>query len=145
MIGSDMNRPAAAPCRRRHPGWRDGLDYGRQAEPQGVWHVARTRLFARHIDHESSSFDGPTTFPPGAVVRYLGTNYVYDTYSETADHIFQVLDAGPGFAGEGVDPLLRTPLQVGDCYEVSEYIDDDTFGRWWPSVLAPVLFTTIAP
>jgi hypothetical protein len=141
-----VNRLGVAPCRRRHPDWRDGVDYDGQVQLRDAWQVIGAGLFARHIDHEGQCFDGSTTMPLGAVVRYLGTNYWHNTYFDEAHHVFQILEAGPGFAAsDAVSPLLREPLKVGDCYEVSEYIDDDSSGRWWPAVLAPATLTPVAP
>jgi hypothetical protein len=125
-----------------HPGWRPGEDYTSHQELIGDWQIAgRVRgaqhagqvLHTRHVDRDHRGFDGIVLFAAGAILRYVGSHYEYETdYSVSGLHIFQLLDPGPGWAA--LEAIQTLEPRVGDCYEAQEHIDDQTVGRWWREV-----------
>lgn len=127
------------PCSLRHPGWREGQEYGQSTRLAGAWAVSNGGQFLRHVDHEGRTFDASTTMPAGAVFRYLGTSYWHLEYEEVANHIIQILDLGPGIApDESVDPAVGHLPVVGDCYEFSEALDAVGSSPLWANALLRV-------
>jgi hypothetical protein len=130
------------PCPRRHPGWREGGGYQSNRKLCGAWQYVGGGAYALHVDHQTLHFSDSMVIAPGAVLLYLGSTYWHHEYHETGQHVFQVIDPGPGFGPEvPIEPHLRGPIQVGGCYELTEVIDDKTVGRWWPAVFRRVAWS----
>ncbi len=131
---------APAVCLLPHPDWHEGTDYGAHVELQGVWRYVGPGVHALHVDHATRKVDGSTSIPPGAILRYLGTSYSRNLLDEVGNHIFQILDLGDELGAReaiGTRPPDASP-RLGECYEVSEHVDEATPGGWWASTLSPV-------
>jgi hypothetical protein len=133
-----VDRTDPQPCARLHPDWQPATDYRQPDRVDRTWEVIDGhRLLTRRVEHDPPSLGESTIFPPGAVLRYIGSSFRhgYPPF-DFGHHVFQVLDPGPGFStDEAIDPRLRPALRVGDCYEVETW-DDGEDSHFWSSAVA---------